>query len=263
MLQSLWYPSSLCCLLLLLPLLLRSSASVLTNPQYIECSEPEYLQCGKLNISYPFRMFESPNYCGYPGYELACDLDDEVTPLTIRLGEKSYAVLNISYQERVVVVVELYYMKIECPRGFTNTSLNSTLFSYAGYDSNLTVYLNCNFPNMQPQLPEIPCLRNRYASNKSYYKVDKGPSTFLDNFHGSCELTAAVPVYYKENFDATLKGGFGLTWNNSLDWWCQECMDSGGRCGHNETRPEDQICICSDTNRLRSCFYSKKCKEDV
>ncbi|KAH0448608.1 hypothetical protein IEQ34_022408 [Dendrobium chrysotoxum] len=251
MLQSLWYPSSLCCLLLLLPLLLRSSASVPTNPQYVECSDPELLRCGKLNFTYPFRLLESKEYCGYPGYELNCNLDDESTPLTIKFGGEDYAVLKFFYLERVIVVVDSYFMKNECPLRFTNTSFNSTLFSYSRYDSNLTVYVNCNFPNMLPQLPEIPCL------NKSYYKVDKGPSTFLDNFQGSCELTAAVAVYDKENFDGTLKGGFGLNWKDSLDW-CQECMDSGGRCGYNETQPEDQICFCSDTNRLRSCFNSTK-----
>ncbi|KAI0488924.1 hypothetical protein KFK09_028763 [Dendrobium nobile] len=65
--------------------------------------------------------------------------------------------------------------------------------------------------------------------------------------------SASVPT--KEDFNATLKGGSGLTRNGSLDW-CLKCVDSGGRCGYDETRPEDQICFCSDTISLGSCFNS-------
>ncbi|XP_020579405.1 LEAF RUST 10 DISEASE-RESISTANCE LOCUS RECEPTOR-LIKE PROTEIN KINASE-like 1.2 isoform X2 [Phalaenopsis equestris] len=250
-----WCRSPLC-LLLLHPLLLLPSASVPSNPYFLHCSE--YLNCGSfkdINVTYPFRLSESPNYCGYPGYELNCNMDDKVAPLTITIGGEDYAVQNIYDQDRIVVVVDSNFMRTECPMSFTNISINTTLFNYTSRDHNLTVYVNCSFPMMPPGLLEIPCLNKLNRPKLSYYKVGDGPSTFLENLPGSCDMTAAVPVHSNQQFGEALKGGFGLTWSNGMDW-CQDCKESGGMCGYNESRPGDHLCFCSETNYLDSCFHS-------
>ncbi|XP_020579397.1 LEAF RUST 10 DISEASE-RESISTANCE LOCUS RECEPTOR-LIKE PROTEIN KINASE-like 2.1 isoform X2 [Phalaenopsis equestris] len=254
MLRRRWCPSPLC-LLLLHPLLLSTSASLPSNLHFVNCSE--YLNCGSLkglNVTYPFRLSLSPSYCGYPGYELNCNPDDEAAPLTIKIGGEDYAVQNIYYEQKTVTVVDSNFMRTECPISFTNTSINSTLFNYTSLDHNLTVYINCSFPTMPPGLLEISCLNEAYSPTKSYYKVGNGPSTFSENLFGSCDKTAAVAVHNNQTFGGALKEGFGLTWSNVMDW-CQNCKESGGMCGYNESRPGDHLCFCSETNYLDSCFH--------
>lgn len=256
MLRRQWCSSSLC--LFFLFLLQRvSSTSLLTNPHYVNCSEN--IHCGDLtdiNVTYPFRLLDSPSYCGYPGYVLNCNLDEEAAQLTIKFGEEDYTVQKIVYEESLIVVVDSHFMGTDCPSNFTNTTINSALFNYTSVDSNLTVYVNCIFQTKPPELQEIPCPSNSDGPKKSYYKLSYGPSTFLKNLNGNCDLTAAVAVHKVLEFDKALQGGFGLTWNSSMDW-CLKCVGSGGVCGYNENQPTDHVCYCSDTNRLDSCVYRK------
>ncbi|KAK8940360.1 putative serine/threonine-protein kinase [Platanthera guangdongensis] len=259
MLQRRWYAYSLCLhllLLFLLPFPALSSESLATNPHYNACSK--YSSCRiqqKFNVTYPFSLPQTPAYCGYPGYELICSGDN----LAIRFGAEEYIVTFIDYNHRFLIVLSSDFMKNYCPLSFSNTSIDSTLFKYADLVKNLTVYLNCSFAKT-PDLPEITCLTNNFI-NPSYYKMEKGPSSFLENLPGKCGLTAAVPVYpppvenSTDMFEAALKEGFALTWNYDSEW-CQGCIDSGGICGFNRTRPEDQTCFCPNITRLGTCNSS-------
>ncbi|PKA62476.1 putative serine/threonine-protein kinase [Apostasia shenzhenica] len=250
-------------LLLLLPVLVRPFAASLEaakNPSYVQCSL--HSRCGGLPnviISYPFRLLQSPDYCGYPGYELNCD---ENTALTIDLGGQNYTVKNINYDDRLLEVVDSDFLGNSCPHSFTNTTISSTVFDFSLNDSNVTVYLNCSFP-LLGDLVQIPCINNLFGTPNSYYKVDKGASSFLDGLMGGCNLTAALPLFdsaanslkiSNSTFADELQQGFGLSWVNSMSW-CKDCIDSKGICGYNSTAPAAPTCFCPNNTALGSCPY--------
>ncbi|KAI0502444.1 hypothetical protein KFK09_017394 [Dendrobium nobile] len=231
------------------------------NPYYRNCSGPFHCSGSKVNVSFPFSLPDSPSYCGVPGYELNCSAAESEP--SIRLHGVDYRVKNIDYDKGFLTLVESNFLGNSCPQTFTNASINSTLFDFADLDVNLTVYINCSNPI--PSLTAIPCFNDPFGPY-SYYKLDNGPSSFLLDLFGGCQLKAAVPLdemaamslnSNSSKFGEVLKQGFGLKWTAGKDW-CRGCIDSGGICGYNSTRASDPICFCPNNTALGSCPYERK-----
>ncbi|KAH0458431.1 hypothetical protein IEQ34_013746 [Dendrobium chrysotoxum] len=253
-------------LLILFPLLALffhlSSALVAMNPYYRNCSGPFHCSGSNINVSFPFSLPNSPSYCGVPGYELSCS-DDAKSEPSISLDGVNYRVKDIDYDQGFLTLVESNFLQgNSCPQTFANASINSTLFDVADLDVNLTVYINCSNPI--PGLMGIICFNDPFGPY-SYYKLDKGPPSFLLDMFGGCQLKAAVPLdemaamllnSNSSKFGDALKQGFRLKWTAGKDW-CRGCIDSGGVCGYNSTRASDPICFCPNNTTLGSCPYER------
>lgn len=258
-------PQTTLLLLLLFPLLIlilhSSSAIVANDPHYLDCSRPYRCSGTNINVSFPFRLPDSPSYCGVPGYDLYCS--DFNSELSINLSGVNYRVKDISYTQGFITLVDSDFLDNLCPQTFTNTSINSTLFDFADFDFNLTVYINCTIPLPLPGLSEILCFADPIGLH-SYYKLDKGSPSFLMDI-GWCQLKAAVPVYERAamslngssaKFGEALQQGFGLKWNAGKGW-CKGCIDSGGVCGYNSVNATDPTCFCPNNTAIGSCPYGR------
>ncbi|XP_039162683.1 uncharacterized protein LOC120290475 [Eucalyptus grandis] len=96
--------------------------------------------CGKQQISYPFRHIRRPSYCGYPGYELDCDGNYT----TLSMESLKYRVIHIDWSEHVLEVARTDLWDDVCPRILVNTSLNFSLFNYTSRYFNSSLFYNCN-----------------------------------------------------------------------------------------------------------------------
>ena len=99
-------------LLLMLSLLSKADNGTL----FIECVSAASYDCGRnhYNITYPFRLLDSPEKCGLPGFELTCNTDQSL--LTINIGKKSYRIKSIDYANRVLTIIDPDLTGEDCPR---------------------------------------------------------------------------------------------------------------------------------------------------
>ena len=139
---------SLLFFLLLSLLALLSAAS--TQNKYEDCKQRSY-SCGHdYNISYPFRVPGMPEYCGHPGFEVSCKTYGTNQPmLVIDIASKEYKIYTIDYDHQYIDLTRLDALGDSCPRSFSNTTFDPSLFRFTDYDINMTLYFNCS-PTMFP-----------------------------------------------------------------------------------------------------------------
>ncbi|XP_031117394.1 LEAF RUST 10 DISEASE-RESISTANCE LOCUS RECEPTOR-LIKE PROTEIN KINASE-like 1.4 isoform X2 [Ipomoea triloba] len=215
---------------------------------YEACAES--FSCGDIDgIGYPFWGGSQPEYCGHPSFGLSCN--DESHPEISILSVK-YKVLDISSQAATIVRDDL--LSNICPSNPQRTSLDLNLFSYTpSGNQNITLFYGCTITNPAVSSASIPylinCTEDISDSNKN---VLWSPGTGLPTIPGisssifRCGSDIFVTIT-QEAFDALVNvsltvtedllrtyvsGGFSVNWkaNNSL---CDNCTDSGGRCGSN------------------------------
>ncbi|OMP04745.1 putative wall-associated kinase [Corchorus olitorius] len=110
-----------------------------------ECNKP--FQCGVIqNISYPFRQWGSPQYCGRPGFELSCEDGNPI----ITFMSKRYQVYTFSMMLQLLTVGPTDDRnQILCPQQLVNISSNLGPFHVSYNTKNVTLYYDC--PTMANQ----------------------------------------------------------------------------------------------------------------
>ncbi|XP_042000618.1 LEAF RUST 10 DISEASE-RESISTANCE LOCUS RECEPTOR-LIKE PROTEIN KINASE-like 1.2 isoform X2 [Salvia splendens] len=220
--------------------------------------------CGKgPNISFPFFLRSSqPSYCGYPGFEINCT---NRSPL-LRLSENEYIIEDIFYQNRSVHVFNAAALFLSSSNEINNCSeseiliRNTTLpagkFNYVGGE-NLYLLFECKNVSNELRRYEIGCNSSGLAMYGGNGNLGRALLTCEEN------VVARVGLYGDGREDevvgdvaAVLRSGFVMNWTASD---CNECKESGGRCGFNETSFHFR-CFCPDRPHSRSCKPSNQLK---
>ncbi|XP_029121660.2 LEAF RUST 10 DISEASE-RESISTANCEUS RECEPTOR-LIKE PROTEIN KINASE-like 2.4 isoform X1 [Elaeis guineensis] len=257
------FPSSSQLLLFILHFLALSSLppsfSETSYHQYIDCTPTPYT-CGaiRFNMAFPFRIAERRDYCGYPGFDLACTN----STLMIHVNNKGYQVKNIDYMNHLLTIVDADFVQQSCPQPHESTIINLDLFEYTDADGNLTLYNNCtSFPSTST-LHGVDCSSNT-SNRHSYYKLGNDSTSDLST---ECSSTAVIPIDVKAadglvngdlSFREAVQEGFSLKWTVGSGW-CSGCTDSGGICGYSDNSPDEHTCFCSDDKMLDSCSSSDR-----
>ncbi|KAK0595830.1 hypothetical protein LWI29_010400 [Acer saccharum] len=216
------------------------------DDKYDECSAP--LQCGNMNISYPFWGEDRSEYCGYPGFKVDCNSD---VP-EINIAGRNYRVLKIDSPSKKVIVAIQDYWDNNCPKNSGNSTLNFTIFDYSPDTRNITLYFGCPVMSSPNEIwaYRFNCSPVETNSNTANYFI-----TYTSEYFGSCARNVQFSVSgstiqsierdpMSANLNEVVRNGFGLQWyaNNSL---CDSCQQSNGLCGHDSDNSEF-ICYCTD-----------------
>uniref|UniRef100_A0A804II42 Protein kinase domain-containing protein n=1 Tax=Musa acuminata subsp. malaccensis TaxID=214687 RepID=A0A804II42_MUSAM len=247
-------------ILLLLALSSTPPSSSESYYRYADCAPYTY-SCGgtKINISYPFRVDSRADYCGYPGYYVACSKNN--TSMTIEIDGKGYVVKDIDYLNRLITVVDPPFVNQSCPQPYQNTSLDISLYSYSDRDVNVTVFVNCTA--LSPPIPDVHDMGCATGGRHGFYQLtDENHIEMFEN----CSSMVVVPIhqaaaveigYGKRSFSDAVKGGFSLRWEAG-EGWCRDCVESGGRCGFDVLSQESHTCFCPHNSTVGTCSPSNK-----
>ncbi|KAJ0434610.1 putative wall-associated receptor kinase, galacturonan-binding domain-containing protein [Helianthus annuus] len=230
------------------------------NSTYPNC--PSY-RCGDVNISYPFWKMDSEStsqICGYEGFGIKCSDNGERNISDITLGGESYLVRGIDYVLENIFLADYDVSQVtrvpnNCPRVRHNINLGNLPLNFASYSVNLSFHFNCTgFPSFAMG---IPCLDENERKACVHIVNASTEETDWDLYSCTDEVVTTVSKEFVDmfrnltgNFSNVLERGFGLRWGPMDD--CENCEESGGRCGrHNGTR---FICFCSDgTTKRGNC----------
>ncbi|XVE52966.1 hypothetical protein DITRI_Ditri02bG0166700 [Diplodiscus trichospermus] len=177
--------------------------------------------CGKVNISFPFRLTTQPRRCNDHRFELECDSNNR-TSLALKHGR--LYVKTISYEHQTIQFLDADLGRDNCslPRNSLSFS-DSTTHPYSlSLMSPLTImYLvNCTTPMKSPLFSDASrCPTTSINTPASYfYSLDVRTSPL--SFDQSCTIKALVPVSlenisYQTTSDIyeNLLLGFELQWN--------------------------------------------------
>lgn len=134
-----------------LPAFLCQTKSGTTTYDSLSCEGGE-INCGTLRyISYPFWGGHRQSHCGRTGFELVCNVQDNVPMLNI--SSLSYRVLDIDFPSNTLKVARQDLFNNPCPEILRNTTMDPALFNYLPQykDNNLTLYFNCTSDH-----PDVP-----------------------------------------------------------------------------------------------------------
>ncbi|RZR75120.1 hypothetical protein BHM03_00049827 [Ensete ventricosum] len=249
-------------ILLLLALSSTPPSSSESYSRYADCAPYTY-SCGgtKINISYPFRVDGRHDYCGYPGYYVACSKNN--SSMTIDINGKGYLVKNMDYLNHLVTVVDPPFVKQSCPQPYQNTTLDISMYSYSDRDRNVTVFVDCTA--LSPPIPDMHDMGCAPGGRHGYYQLTG--ENHIEMFE-NCSSMVVVPMhkaaadeieYGKLSFSDGVKGGFSLNWEAGKGW-CRDCVESGGRCGFDSVSPNNTTCFHPHNSTLGTCCPSNKDK---
>ncbi|CDP12764.1 unnamed protein product [Coffea canephora] len=250
---------------------------VSSNPaEFYETCGNEF-SCGSITgIGYPFRGYEDPAYCGYPGLELRCDQSSNATRLEIQ--NMTYWVLDIHPTAQTLRVAREDVMENHCPTDLVNMTLDYTLFDYSASYINVTFLYGCqgNVPNVLFSCGNnslsFPCTINNTTPTASFFLTSRGAKTNISQlpFLKTCTDTVRVPInqvaisilFNTAGLRAALTAVFLLQYkaNNTF---CTNCANSGGQCGKCRSSggecgsyDNEFVCYCDDHKHLKTCGYS-------
>ena len=236
--------------LILIPILLTflpsHVKSLKANPYDDPFSGCEPFDCGKIEgISYPFRENGQPDYCGHPDFVIDCQSDEAY--LMFNKMSQRFRVLKMDPKDRILKLARTDLTDSTCPDKFSNTTLDSTLFSFTEKDRMAALLYNCNSTE-HPDLINFSCF-----GNPAYF-IMEADSGHEFPYRPSCNVSVIVPVMEKavlgllsENLevDEVLEEGFEVEWSSMEEEKCKDCLVSGGNCGYNWTENEFR-CFCPD-----------------
>ncbi|KAK6279793.1 hypothetical protein POUND7_020060 [Theobroma cacao] len=253
------FPSTHFFFLLLLFLHPTTPSPPPNNTTFRNCNQT--ISCGPIpNLTYPFTGGPRPEYCGPPGFQLTCSNN---TTLELLTDSVSYRVIQLDPRTQIMTLSrsDLYNNPIPCMQNFTNTTLDSTIFTPTSNNENLTFFYGCYSLNTSSYKPP-----NMFTCNNSgaYYVV--GPVPVDPAFKViQCNVSVTVPVLRsaanelvrnRSLLGEVLMEGFSVNYSIPYDDECAKCLDSGGDCGWFSSRA---ICICGD----RICDTTAEKKTDV
>ncbi|KAK1321316.1 hypothetical protein QJS10_CPA03g00549 [Acorus calamus] len=239
------------------------------NNQYKSCA-PLPFSCGnfKENITFPFSIDGTSPGCGLPDLHLSCT-SNNLTQLT--MNNVSYQVKNIDYEKQIMTIADMAFINIDKYCSYlSNTSLDFSLFDYTDNDHNLTYY-GCSSPPLNVSSSVFYELCNTRTNYVDYYYIIAVAVDVLDPLGDFCDSRYFVPIrkphsmndFSMDGLMKVLADGFDVMWNPGKGW-CDKCVGSGGRCGFDESKPNDPFCLCPDgTYSDASCHAEKKASPTI
>lgn len=215
-----------------------------------------YDQCGKrkfycgnssVDVSYPFLTLDSPGACGHPTFVLNCNPSQSA--IIILVGNTTYRVIDaINYSDQSLTLADQSFFDEPCARPSHNATFDQSLFNYTALDDfQVAFFFNCSAATSQ-QLFSSTCAAG-YGSPVYYWPNTSLPGTGRSSACGSSvvvrmDRTTVDRMKTKEiDYAQGLRVGFRVGWTGVVAQNCSNCINSGGVCGHNNSR---QVCFCSN-----------------
>ncbi|KAJ6400720.1 hypothetical protein OIU84_016204 [Salix udensis] len=183
-------------------------------------------------VKFPFRLEGMPRNCGYPGFDLSCNISG--TSLVIP-PSGGFLVRDIDYPTQQI---HLYDPDNCLPKRLLQLNLSGSPFS-AVFHQNYT-FLSCPTQLVMSRFPIIDCL-----SNSTISVLATSSASLVKALSASCDVirTLLIPVsrtaQYNEGFSSELSEDLLLTW---LSPDCHQCETQGGMCGFNGIASQEIIC---------------------
>ncbi|GKB87041.1 leaf rust 10 disease-resistance locus receptor-like protein kinase-like 2.4 protein [Tanacetum coccineum] len=245
------------------------------NRPYNVCGQ--MVQCGYIDLEYPFWGVGRPSYCGHPGFQLTCQ--SNVPELLYE--SINYRVLAIDTSEQTINIARNDLWVNNCPQYLYNTTYNPALFTVDNLNQeNVSLYYGCNTSVLVTTQPlgnssKFSCTVNGTSSDGYFLAPNSVPAVF--DLLGQCNNHIDVPVSQSsanqllinatvDNLNSALRDGFHLQWAVNIKNDCDECNRSNGRCGSDSMSPELFICYCANGNFSRTCdnmWFNRENKEAV
>ncbi|URE24107.1 Lipid phosphate phosphatase [Musa troglodytarum] len=203
--------------------------------------------CGDAaNIRDPFWFSGGNAFFGDPAYEVECRGGLRI--LTNSLGGGSYFIKHIFYDNKSFVVANTQFARGDCPvpRDDSQFGLHDHFdhhFTISTANKVLFLFRNCS--EIPPGHHEgIQCASDTFADLAESYDYSKPP-----NWSSKCEVVSAPVLPYgaeeesgRTNYEELLKNGFLVEWWSNPEG-CEECKESGGKCG-SDHQTGDFVCHC-------------------
>ncbi|KAM0032449.1 putative protein kinase RLK-Pelle-WAK-LRK10L-1 family [Helianthus debilis subsp. tardiflorus] len=217
---------------------------------YDTCSRS--FSCGTISgIQYPFRRHQDPPECGYPGFELNCDQNNQPT---INITNITYRVLGIDPTTQILKLVRGDMIN-SCPQYLVNTTINHQLFDYTPSYMNISFLIGCPIPfDIEGMITSFFCT-NIGINPVILVPGATGP--------GVCKTSVVIPspVGFTGLIEV-LQDGFEVKWKVDPGP-CADCIQSGGLCVSDISRLAT-TCACPEPPLLAdTCSNSKVNKPDV
>ncbi|URE29969.1 STYKc [Musa troglodytarum] len=203
--------------------------------------------CGDAaNIRDPFWLSGGNAFFGDPAYEVECR--GGLPILANSLGGGSYFIKHIFYDNKSFVVANTQFALGDCPvpRDDSQLGLHDHFdhhFTISTANKVLFLFRNCS--EIPPGHHEgIQCASDTFADLGESYDYSKPP-----NWSSKCEVVNAPVLPYgaeeesgRTNYEELLKNGFLVEWWSNPEG-CEECKESGGKCG-SDHQTGDFVCHC-------------------
>ncbi|TXG67257.1 hypothetical protein EZV62_008532 [Acer yangbiense] len=198
--------------------------------QQIQCST----SCGDIkNISYPFRLKGDPARCGDSYFELSCSQSNK-TILEFYSGK--YYVNNISYDDRIITVVDVNLANGSCGLPQKSLSFHKIYYDYRygieDYNHIQADFVRCSSKISDPTYIRLPCLN---IGTQSYVYVNYNSfNDIMDDLQVSCSFISTIPIRKAsaddnpsyETIQKLLQSGFDLKWSVA----CKDCRSADSYC---------------------------------
>ncbi|CAL9206689.1 unnamed protein product [Musa hybrid cultivar] len=204
-------------------------------------------RCGDaVDISDPFWVSGGDAFCGDPAFEVECT--GGLPILANSLGGGSYFIKQIFHRNKSLLVANTQFARGDCPIPHDDSQLGlhdhvDHHFTISTANKVLFLFRNCS--EIPPEDHErIRCANDTLAELGESYDYSKPP-----NWSSECEVVNAPVFPYgaeeesgRTNYEDLLKNGFLVEWwSNPED--CEECRESGGKCG-SDHETGDFVCHC-------------------
>ncbi|XP_074308313.1 LEAF RUST 10 DISEASE-RESISTANCE LOCUS RECEPTOR-LIKE PROTEIN KINASE-like 2.4 [Silene latifolia] len=223
------------------------------SDEFNACSKT--FTCGNMTgLSYPFYGLNRPQYCGHPGFELLnCDQNTQKIQIMI-LSQKFYVFDINSTASTMRVARQDFFDGSGCPLVLANITIDFSIFQYTDLDANMTlIYDKCalkcpNFSCPWGGTKSVPYLPICFLTDKLMVKFNMSnvicPKKLMLPVHKTDVLAMDEAGRY---LPTSAWNGFQLKWNAN-DGLCQECVGSGGQCGH-DSKSNKFFCFCTDESK--------------
>ncbi|KAG2599917.1 LEAF RUST 10 DISEASE-RESISTANCE LOCUS RECEPTOR-LIKE PROTEIN KINASE-like 2.1 isoform X2 [Panicum virgatum] len=238
------------------------------------CSESS--RCGDVSINYPFflsntiryiadRNYDAPYACGYTDLEISCEGEGPTGAPVLRLDSESYAVLNISYDKKTIVLADSDVLRPgrRCPAVRHRVSFSEVSLRYStSSNGNLTFFFGCDAvpPGLDAYRIDCNWLKSPFGDGPSFVLTpDDHGKAREQELAAHCKNNLSVPVrsdvlmvmarnrtnFRSGGYGDVLKQGFELVWLPTEE--CRPCEQSGGKCSYNQYR-QFLGCLCPHSN---------------
>ncbi|KAJ8622246.1 hypothetical protein MRB53_030775 [Persea americana] len=235
--------------------------------------------CGPLaNISYPFRLNQSPKTCGLPDpmFEFTCENNRTVWSFF----SNRYYVLNISsfsYERGMIRLLDSLLPAKNCSSLLSYNYGSYSDFSnleqslYFPFSPGQVVYVNCSVPVEDPAyVPVTPCNRSSSPHTPYLYAIMNN-SMSITRLNTSCKVVMKIPASFGDRENATsyheiesiLMRGFEMFWDLWGNCYSKKCWKVRSCDVRNMLYNWRRCSSCERLLQSRHCFIGtlRKCLE--
>jgi hypothetical protein len=227
--------------------------------------------CGPFkNLSYPFTDTTHPANCGTPEFRLSCEEDSP----KLTIASLSYRVLLLDQAARTMTLARSDLWDTTCPQEYTNSTLDSSGFTYATDNEDLTLFYGCSsgLPVTPPNLFYCAFLGNANRTD-AYYLTGPVPTDPILSLI-KCSVGVSLKILKTAAFELrtnrstlgeVLMEGFKVNYSDVYGDTCAKCLVWGAQCGFH-SKSGEPVCLCGNQTcsmpGIRPLFLDKNCGFD-